>query len=150
VLLDSPPLLPVVDAALLARACDATLLVALAGSTRKNLLRRAKEQLAQSGASVIGGVLNRVPTAQGRGYRYYSSYKPSADHKRRRIRLPFLRKVSDEQQPVVDQEGLAAIVDVAANEHGLYPLEAVANGNGHHRELNGARLSPKVRPDSKS
>lgn len=71
VLFDSPPMLAVVDGALLARQCDATLLVVLARSTRKDSLRKSKDQLVQSGTRLLGFVLNRV-SPKGGGYYYYS------------------------------------------------------------------------------
>jgi len=91
VLFDSPPLLGVVDAALLAHACDATLLVILAGSTRRDALTRAKEQLTQSGARLLGVVLNRVSTPRRSYYDdYYSQSKRHKPHVRRRgFGLPF-------------------------------------------------------------
>jgi Mrp family chromosome partitioning ATPase len=63
----------VADSALLARLCDATLLVVLADSTRGDVLRRAKEQLEQSGAKLLGVVLNKVSTGRD-GYYYYQRY----------------------------------------------------------------------------
>ena len=73
VLIDTPPVLPVADPVLLARQCDATLLVVLAENTRTGLLRKAREQLDQAGAHVLGVVLNRVETSRN-GYYYYDRY----------------------------------------------------------------------------
>jgi succinoglycan biosynthesis transport protein ExoP len=71
VLVDSPPLLPVTDASLIATAMDATLLVAAAGrSTRKNL-RQAVENLRRAHAPLIGVVLNRVSSSDSAYYYYY-------------------------------------------------------------------------------
>lgn len=74
VVFDSPPLLAVVDAALLARICDATLLVVLASQTRRSALQQAGEQLVQSGADLAGIVLNKVGMGRGYGYGAYGSY----------------------------------------------------------------------------
>jgi non-specific protein-tyrosine kinase len=74
VIFDSPPLLAVVDAALLARVCDATLLVVLSHQTRRSALRRAGEQLEQSGARLAGVVLNKVRVGRG-GYGGYYRYR---------------------------------------------------------------------------
>lgn len=78
VIYDTPPLLAVVDAALLARVCDATLLVVLANQTQRNALRRVAEQLGQSGAHLIGFVLNKVSTGRGNygSYFYYRYDSP--------------------------------------------------------------------------
>lgn len=66
VLLDSPPVLATVDAMLLARICDSTLLVVQAGATRSAALRKAKEQLMQAGAHLAGAVLNGVTPSRRR------------------------------------------------------------------------------------
>jgi capsular exopolysaccharide synthesis family protein len=64
VLIDSPPVLAVVDPMLVARMCDAVLLVALAGSTRSDQLKRTAEQIMQSGTKFLGVVLNGVPRSE--------------------------------------------------------------------------------------
>jgi capsular exopolysaccharide synthesis family protein len=75
VLIDSPPVLPVTDAVLLASGADATLLVMAAGRTRRGDLRRAADKLAQVNARVVGLVLNETSRRGGYGYQYgYGSY----------------------------------------------------------------------------
>jgi capsular exopolysaccharide synthesis family protein len=76
VLIDSPPLLPVTDAAILSRYADATLMLAAAGQTRRGDLQRAVEKLDQVGATILGVVLNKVTRQNGRAYGYSYSYKP--------------------------------------------------------------------------
>ena len=78
VLIDSPPVLPVTDAAILSRHADATLLLAAAGQTRRSDLHRAAEKLDQVGATILGIVLNKVTRQTGRyyGYGYGYSYEP--------------------------------------------------------------------------
>ena len=72
--IDSPPVLPVVDAMLLARHVDGVLLVLRAGQTRWQNARQAMEKLHQVGAHVAGAVLNAVPTHQGSYYGHYGYY----------------------------------------------------------------------------
>jgi len=78
VLIDSPPVLPVTDAVVLAKDADATVLVVAAGQTRRGDLQRAAEKLAQVNARVVGLVLNeasRQGASYGYGYQYgYGSY----------------------------------------------------------------------------
>lgn len=74
VLLDSPPVLPVTDAAVLAGRVDATLLVATARTTTLRELTRAAEILRQVGAPLIGTVLNGITDEQGYGYSYSYEY----------------------------------------------------------------------------
>ena len=76
VLIDSPPVLPVTDAAILSRLADATLMLAAAGQTRRGDLHRAVEKLDQVGATILGIVLNKVTRQTGRNYGYSYAYKP--------------------------------------------------------------------------
>jgi receptor protein-tyrosine kinase len=81
VLIDSSPLLPVTDAAIISRHADATLMIAAAGQTRRADLRRAKEKLDQVSIPILGVVLNKVTKQTGYGYGYgygYKSYRSTA------------------------------------------------------------------------
>jgi capsular exopolysaccharide synthesis family protein len=84
VLIDSPPVLPVTDAAILSRLADATLMLAAAGQTRRSDLHRAVEKLDQVGATILGTVLNKVTRRTGRyygyGYGYTSKYYGTGAH----------------------------------------------------------------------
>jgi polysaccharide biosynthesis transport protein len=71
VLIDSPPVLPVTDAAILSQHVDATLMLAAAGQTRRSDLHRAVEKLDQVGATILGIVLNKVTRHTGS---YYGGY----------------------------------------------------------------------------
>ncbi len=77
VLIDSPPVLPVTDAAILSQYADATLLLVAAGQTRRSDLHRAVEKLDQVGTKVLGIVLNKVTRQTGRNYGYTYTYKPA-------------------------------------------------------------------------
>lgn len=80
VLVDSPPLLPVTDAVILARGADATLLIIAAGETKRSQVEQAAEMLAQVDARRVGVVLNEVEVGGRYGYRdsygSYGSYVP--------------------------------------------------------------------------
>jgi succinoglycan biosynthesis transport protein ExoP len=77
VLVDSPPVLPVSDAAVIATVVDATLLVIHDNKTLRKHLARALELLAGVNAAVIGTVLNRVVAGDDAyGDRY--GYRPAA------------------------------------------------------------------------
>jgi polysaccharide biosynthesis transport protein len=78
VLIDSPPVLPVTDPAVLARHADAVLLLAAAGQTRRADLHRSAEKLNQVNATILGIVLNKVSrqTERNYGYGYTYAYKP--------------------------------------------------------------------------
>ncbi len=79
VLLDSPPLLAVTDAAVLSTIADGTILIVRMGTTAKSAVRRAKSQLEAVRAPLLGTVLNAVDFRQGAfggsyGYYYYYYY----------------------------------------------------------------------------
>jgi len=73
VILDSPPCLPVADAAILADLCDGVLLVVRAGSTPSSTVQRACQEM--QGRNLVGVVLNAVQESHLYGsYYYYQSY----------------------------------------------------------------------------
>ncbi|MGH9164512.1 MAG: polysaccharide biosynthesis tyrosine autokinase, partial [Acidimicrobiales bacterium] len=67
VVIDSPPVLPVSDALVLAARVDATLLVAHARRTSRRAITRALELLHQVDAPVVGTVLNGTKASEGYG-----------------------------------------------------------------------------------
>ncbi|PPF81338.1 chromosome partitioning protein [Subtercola sp. Z020] len=74
VIIDAPPLLPVTDAAILAKATRGAIVVASAGKVHKAQLRSAIDILDNVGATVLGLVLTMLPTrgADAYGYGHYS------------------------------------------------------------------------------
>jgi polysaccharide biosynthesis transport protein len=80
VLIDSPPVLPVADAMILAGYADGVVLVVATGQTRRAELRRTREKLGQAGAVIVGAVLNKATQrgGYGYGYGYYGGYRPYA------------------------------------------------------------------------
>jgi succinoglycan biosynthesis transport protein ExoP len=87
VIIDAPPLLPVTDALVLAPLTDGVILVIDYGTTRIGEALQGKTQLDQSGARLLGVVMNKIPTGR-RGYSYYYyqryyTYDGEDDTKRR-------------------------------------------------------------------
>ncbi|MEJ7811602.1 MAG: polysaccharide biosynthesis tyrosine autokinase [Gemmatimonadaceae bacterium] len=77
VLLDSPPLLAVTDAAVLSTMVDGVILVVRMGSTARTAVRRAIGQLQAVHGRLVGSVLNDVNFRHGGyggGYGYYYYY----------------------------------------------------------------------------
>ena len=70
VVVDSPPVTALSDAAVLATQTDGVLLVLDAGHTRREVAKRAMDALGRVNARVIGALLNRMP-GSGLGYYYY-------------------------------------------------------------------------------
>jgi len=76
VLVDSPPVLTVPDAVLLASECSATLLVVNDGVTSRAEVRKATEELFQYKVNLVGGAFNNVKQ-RGKSYRSYYEYATS-------------------------------------------------------------------------
>lgn len=76
VVLDSPPVLPVADASILAGQVEGTIIVARAGSTSRRSLDRALDSVLRVGGRPAGFVLNDLPfDRRGYGYGYgYGGY----------------------------------------------------------------------------
>ncbi len=80
ILLDSAPILPVTDSAILGAKADGAIIVYQAGKTSRNALLRAKIQLENVNVRVLGIVINNLkarfvedvtPSQRYRYYRYY-------------------------------------------------------------------------------
>jgi capsular exopolysaccharide synthesis family protein len=80
VVIDSPPILAVADATLVARSVDAVLMVVLMSQTKSLPFRRAVAQIKQTGITRLGTVLNRVSSSgEGYYYRYQYYYSSSTE-----------------------------------------------------------------------
>ncbi len=71
ILIDGPPVLPVIDAVVLSQLVDATVVVARVGKSVRANLARTIEALTQANAPIAGFVLNAVPRARRYGYGRY-------------------------------------------------------------------------------
>jgi Mrp family chromosome partitioning ATPase len=87
-LFDSPPVLSVTDAAVLAPQTEGALFVVHVGETRRETLRQAVERIQKTNAHVLGVLLNRIKPSHGSYYyyQYYSTYAPDGTRKRLRRR----------------------------------------------------------------
>ena len=74
VLVDSPPILGVSDASVLASEVDLTMIVVHHRKLPRNMLLRVKQAVENVGGNVIGVVLNNVDVRSDSQYQYYTSY----------------------------------------------------------------------------
>jgi capsular exopolysaccharide synthesis family protein len=72
VIIDSPPVIPVTDAQILAAICDVTLLVLRAKKSTRKTSQQARDGLSSVGAHILGVLVNDVQR-KGR-YGYYNGY----------------------------------------------------------------------------
>ncbi len=81
IVLDTPPVLAVTDAAVIAPRVDGVLLVVKPGITKFAACQQAVEQLRRVGANILGVVLNDVELKHsGYKYHYYKGYAYSYSH----------------------------------------------------------------------
>lgn len=85
VLFDTPPILAVTDAAILAQEVDRVILVLASGKVNKDSAKRAKELLNQVNAKILGSVLNKV---EMKASEYYYNYYEGSDVPRKRDHHP--------------------------------------------------------------
>ncbi len=76
VLLDSPPVLPVADARILAGQADGTILVLRASHCRRADVIQAYGDLSAAGGTLLGMVLVGARTGRGYSYQYDYDYRP--------------------------------------------------------------------------
>jgi len=75
IFVDSPPILPVADASEIATLVDGVFLVYKVGKIGRGVLRRAKSNLENVDAKLVGVILNSVKSDEGpEYYRYHSHY----------------------------------------------------------------------------
>jgi Mrp family chromosome partitioning ATPase len=80
IVLDSPPVLAVTDAAILASSMDGVVLVLRSGETEQHSAERAVDQLRRLGVRVLGAVLNEVSpssSTESDYQQYYYRYAPA-------------------------------------------------------------------------
>ena len=85
VIIDSPPIVAVTDAEILARKVDGSILVVSFNKTDKGLLERGVHLLKNDHSYLIGSVLNNFSTTSGYGsyYKYYYYYSPKGEKKKK-------------------------------------------------------------------
>lgn len=72
IIIDSPPLGMVVDAAIIAKNCDGAVMVVESAKTKYRLAQSVKEKLENAGCSVLGVILNKVDRKKQGAY--YNKY----------------------------------------------------------------------------
>lgn len=73
IILDTPPIGNLIDAAVVAKQCDGAIMVVESELVSRKVAWRAKEQLEMSGCHVLGAVLNKVDVRKDSYYSKYNS-----------------------------------------------------------------------------
>ena len=75
IIIDTPPLGSVIDAAIIAQNCDGMILVVESNSVSYKFVQKVKEQLDKSDAKILGVVLNKVDMSDTGYYgKYYGKF----------------------------------------------------------------------------
>ena len=74
VLIDTPPIINMSDAAIVAKQCDGAILVIESEAVSRRDAMKAKDQLMKSGCKLLGAVLNKVDMTKEKYYSKYNSY----------------------------------------------------------------------------
>lgn len=77
IIVDCAPLGMVIDAAIVAKECDGSIMVVESGKTKYRLTQMVKERLEHTGTPILGVVLNKVERKKQKGYygKYYGNKK---------------------------------------------------------------------------
>ena len=115
VIIDSPPLLPVTDASVLAQHVGGVVLVVDTKATKESSVKAALNSLIMVRSNLLGVILNRLPAKGPDAYHYtYESAAPSAPtssnaSKRRGSRGDLGRGATSPVPPVVDTDSLESL-----------------------------------------
>ncbi len=70
IIIDTPPLMSVIDASIVSTCADGSVLVVEAGNMNYKLVQKTRDKLLSSGSRILGVVLNKVDKSR-KGYGYY-------------------------------------------------------------------------------
>jgi Mrp family chromosome partitioning ATPase len=85
IIMDSPPVMGLADALIIANHADATILVAAHAQSKKRPLEDAYQRLRQANANVIGVIMTKMKSGSSYGYNYDYYYSYGSTHSRKRL-----------------------------------------------------------------
>jgi capsular exopolysaccharide synthesis family protein len=110
IILDAPPLLPVTDAAVLARQADGAILVVRYGKTTYDQVDRSAESLRLVGARLLGTIVNMAPARGSDAYAYSYTYSYAPLNERPKLATAVVR-------PFARRSGRVAANPVNGHQH---------------------------------
>lgn len=75
IIIDAPPLAPVIDAAVIAQATDAAIMVISPSKIHRKDILKAKEQLEKSGTHILGAIINENERKNASSAKSHNKYK---------------------------------------------------------------------------
>jgi Mrp family chromosome partitioning ATPase len=148
VILDTPPVNAVTDAAILAAAADGTILVVEQGRTTFPGLRHAKLLLDRVGAHTVGVVMNKV-RASGGSYSYqyeYGNYGAAPDGSTDEVSQSLSASAIDEQQETINSSPSTSDAQIAAGSASEPPPDLAHDP--HRHSASHERTAPLSQPPS--
>lgn len=136
VILDTPPLLPVTDAAVVAAHSDGALLVVCHGKTTRDQLADGTARLDAVEAHCIGVVLNMAPRSHARGRSRSHDYQHAKGSRARAARVTGRRAWTAEAAPRDDEPGVSTAIEFGRR------VAAPSKGASAISPLGSRRLSP--------
>ncbi|MBK8453846.1 MAG: polysaccharide biosynthesis tyrosine autokinase [Thiofilum sp.] len=85
IIIDSPPVMGLADALIIANRASATILVAAHAQSKKRPLEDAYQRLRQANANLIGVIMTKMKTGSSYGYNYDYYYSYGAKSSRKRL-----------------------------------------------------------------
>ena len=87
IIIDSPPIVAVIDAEILSKLVDGTILVISSEKTENRLMSDAVERIKRNKVNFLGTVLNNFQYKSGYGYyyKYYYNYSRSTNQKGKKL-----------------------------------------------------------------
>ncbi len=105
IILDSPPMMHMADASILAQLAEATLVVVSYGETTREELQKIQKQLELAKANVIGGIINGTPrNLDPYGYYGYYQEEPVVKGKKKKKKKQRLEEQKEEFDFGFDRE----------------------------------------------
>lgn len=83
IIIDTPPINLIIDAAIIASQCDGVVINIAANRASSKEIKDAKDQLERSGCHILGAILNMTEAQAGTGRRYYKRYEAYDGRSRR-------------------------------------------------------------------
>ncbi|NTV46476.1 MAG: polysaccharide biosynthesis tyrosine autokinase [Chlorobiales bacterium] len=98
ILFDSPPVIAVTDAQILAKQTDGVIIIISSGQTHIELAKRAKQAIQKVDGKILGLVLNNfdMTSSYGSYYKYYRYYNYYYDPKNNApVKVPLMERIID-------------------------------------------------------
>lgn len=139
ILVDSPPVGSIIDAAEIAKSCDGSVIVVTYNRVTRQELKEAKHQLEQTSCPILGAVLNRVEFDNYLSRKYYKSYYYKYDYDNQEHSTLKPAQLSPEKAVINNfsptDEALDYVNEAHDDDYYHYPADAYQIEEGEARDM---------------